>query len=131
MSARACVLCGRRAHDDHHLTGRRLDPQLSLPHCHDHHELVHDDWNTAGVPAKSRGRDDDDEDDPRTLLLDALYLRLRRLGMWLGLLAEAGVLRPITEALASALAQWADELADFTASLDAQCPSWRHLSAGR
>ncbi len=124
MSARSCIICGRPAADDHHLTGRALDPALSLWHCHDHHELAHDDWNTAGVPAKNRQRDDRDEDSPPTVL-HALYLRLRRLAMWLGRLAEHGVFTPIAALLAAALARWATSLAQCIAGLDAHLPGWR------
>ncbi len=124
MSARVCIVCGRRAVDDHHITGSRLDPRLSFWHCHDHHELSHDDWNTAGVPAKNRQRDDTDDDQPPTVL-HALYLRLRRLAMWLGRLAEHGVFEPIAGRLAAALARWARSLAACIAGLDAHVPGWR------
>src|SRR5215218_1398349 len=109
MTAGACVICGQPAVDDHHLTGSRLDPALMLPHCHDHHELVHDDWNTAGVPAKNRRFNDSDDDQPPTVL-HALYLRLRRLALWLARLHEGGVFQPVSGRLASALALWAIEL---------------------
>lgn len=125
MSARACIICGRKAADDHHLTGRRLDPPLSLWHCHDHHELVHDDWNTAGVPAKNHQEDDTDEDAPPTVL-HALHLRLARLAMWLGRLAEHGVFEPIAGLLAAALARWASGLARCITALDDQLPGWQH-----
>lgn len=128
MNARVCIICGRRASDDHHVTGRSLDPQLSFWHCHDHHELAHDDWNTAGVPAKKRQRDDRDEDAPPTVL-HALVFRLRRLAMWLGRLAEAGVFEPIAAALASALARWAAELEACIQSLDARLSGWRAVLA--
>ncbi len=127
MNARVCVICGRRASDDHHVTGRSLDPQLSFWHCHDHHELLHDDWNTADVPAKNRQRDDRDGDAPPTLL-HALVFRLRRLAMWLGRLAEAAVFEPIANPLACALARWAVELEAFIVGLDAQLPGWRAVS---
>jgi len=129
MTARTCILCGRRAADDHHLTGARLDPQLMLPHCHDHHELAHDDWNTAGVPAKARQRNDQDEETTPTAL-HALYLRLRRLAMWLGRLAEHGVFEPIAGLLAATLAGWATELAAVIDRLDGRVPGWRTAAAG-
>lgn len=124
MNARVCVICGRPAADDHHVTGHSLDPQLSFGHCHDHHELLHDDWNTAGVPAKSRARDDRDEDAPPTVL-HAVYLRLTRLALWLGRLAQQGVFEPIAGKLAAALARWARSLAACIAALDAHVPGWR------
>ncbi len=124
MSARSCIVCGRPAADDHHLTGARLDPELALPHCHDHHELAHDDWNTAGVPAKDRQYNDQHEETAPTVL-HALYLRLRRLAMWLGRLAEHGVFAPIAGLVAAALARWASALAGCIAGLDAHLPGWR------
>lgn len=127
MNARVCLICGRNAHDDHHVTGRSLDPQLSFWHCHDHHELLHDDWNSAGVPAKDRQRDDRDGDTTPTVL-HALVLRLRRLAMWLGRLAEAGVFEPVAAALAYALARWATELEACIHRLDAQVSGWRAVS---
>jgi hypothetical protein len=99
MSARTCIVCGRPPDVEHHLTSSRLDPALLLPHCHDHHELIHDDWNTAGVPAKNRNRTDEDEDHPPTFL-HGLYPRLRRLALWLGRLDEAGLFQPVAGLLA-------------------------------
>lgn len=126
MSAPRCVVCGRPADDDHHLTGARLDPYLQLPHCHDHHELNHDDWNTAGVPAKNRGRGDQDDDQPATFL-HGLYRRLRRLAMFLGRLAERGVFWPLSTLLAAALAGWALGLRRCIEALDAGVPGWWDL----
>src|SRR5829696_6353771 len=125
MTAGLCVICGQPAVVDHHLTGWRLDPALMLPHCHDHHELVHDDWNTAGVPAKNRRFNDSDDDQPPTVL-HGLYLRLRRLGLWLGRLAEDGVWQPVTGLLAAAVSRWATSLERCIGGLDASVPSWRH-----
>ena len=125
MTAGLCVICGQPAVDDHHLTGSRLDPPLMLPHCHDDHELAHDDWNTAGVPAKNRRLNDSDDDQPPTVL-HALYLRLRRLALWLGRLAEHGVWQPVSGLLAAALARWAGGLERCINGLDETAPSWRH-----
>lgn len=126
MSARACVVCGRPAADDHHLTGSKLDPDLTLPHCHDHHELNHDDWWTAGVGAKRPKARNDDEDTPATFL-HGLYLRLRRLAMFLGRLVEAGLFLPLSSLLASALAGWAVRLRGCIDALDAGKPGWADL----
>jgi hypothetical protein len=123
MSARTCIVCGRSADDDHHLTGSVLDPMLLLPHCHDHHELMHDDWWTAGVGAKRR-RGVEMEPAPATFL-DGLYLRLRRLALWLGRLAEAS--RPISGPLAAAVAGWSTDLLRCLNALDAGWASWRDL----
>ena len=127
MTAGLCVVCGQPAVDQHHLTGWRLDPALVLPHCHDHHELAHDDWNTAGVPAKNRGWDDADQDEPPTML-HTLHLRLQRLSMWLGRLAERGLWQPVSGLLADALARWAAVLQRCINGLDSSVPSWRRAS---
>ena len=123
MSPRACVICGRHAADDHHITGRRLDPGLSFWHCHDHHELMHDDWNTSGVPSKSQKRDDDQHEPPTRL--HALHIAMQRLAMWLGRLHGAGVFQPLVGPLAEAVARWVAVLQGCIDGLDASQPGWR------
>lgn len=52
---RSCAICRRVGRWVwHHPTGtdavgRHLDPDLVIALCHDHHTLVHDDWNTLGI----------------------------------------------------------------------------------
>ena len=53
MELENCAICGGRAVDPHHLTGRgsdrlQLDPDLTAPLCHDDHELIHEDLRTEG-----------------------------------------------------------------------------------
>ena len=66
----------------HHLTGRDpqlryLDPHLTLPLCHDHHQLIHDDLRAAGV------------DDPRERSAERLCWveRVERRLRWLAIAA--------------------------------------------
>ena len=130
MTAGRCLLCGRPAVEDHHITGARLDPDLSFPHCHDHHELVHDGWWTAGVGAKRSPGSQLDQDQPETFL-HALYLRLRRAALWFGSLADRDVFAPIATRIAHALARWADLLQDAIDALDGSLPQWRAIPALR
>ncbi len=123
MNGRVCIVCGRAAQDDHHITGRQLDPNLSFWHCHDHHELMHDDWNTAGVPAKSQKRDDERQAPPTRL--HALMIALQRLSMWLGRLHAAGLFQPLVGPLAEAIARWPALLQGCIDGLDACQPGWR------
>jgi hypothetical protein len=123
MSTRACVVCGRPASDDHHVSGRQLDPELSFWHCHNHHELMHDDWNTAGVPAKSQKRDDDQHAPPTRL--HAIQTALQRLAMWLGRLHTADICTPLLGPLAAAVERWATILRGCIDALDASQPGWR------
>src|SRR4051812_34463577 len=104
MSAHVCIVCGRSASDDHHVSGRQLDQAFSFWHCHDHHELMHDDWNTAGVPAKSQKRDDDQLTPPTRL--HGMAIALQRLAMWLGRLHAAGNCGSVLGPLAAAVARW-------------------------
>ncbi len=115
-----CLLCGQPSVAQHHLTGRRLDPSLATPVCHDHHYFVHDDWWTHGVGAKPGN----DEQAPPTVL-HAMHLRLRRLAMFLGRLVELGLFRPLSDWLAEALSRWGDEMQSCVIRLDADGPSWR------
>jgi len=50
----ACVFCGGPSEYRHHPTGRDrsggyLDPDYTVPVCHDDHCLVHDDFQTLEV----------------------------------------------------------------------------------
>jgi len=128
VTAGRCLLCGRPAVEDHHITGGRLDPDLHFPHCHDHHELVHDGWWTASVGAKRPPGSQLDQDQPETVL-HALYLRLRRAALWFGHLANRDVFAPIATQIAGALARWADLLQDAIAALDLSQPQWRAIPA--
>jgi len=119
-----CIVCGAPAADDHHLVGARIDGELTAGHCHDHHELVHDDWWTGGVGAKRSLGSQVDQDQPATFLHRLLFA-LRRLAMWLGRLAERGLFLPVSESLAAALARWAAGLSQCIAALDAELPGWQ------
>lgn len=50
-----CLICGREGRWQlHHPTGRGadgeyLDPGFTVPLCHDHHTLVHDNLKTLGL----------------------------------------------------------------------------------
>jgi hypothetical protein len=52
---KACVFCGRLDRgQEHHPTAKDdndlyLDPDFTVPACHDHHTLVHDDYRTLGI----------------------------------------------------------------------------------
>ncbi len=131
MTAGKCVFCGRGTRIEHHITGRALDVNLAFPHCHNHHTWMHDDWFSAGAGAKALRveRSSVHQEDPEAVerpptVLHVLYLRLRRLGMWLGRLAAQGISPPLTEPLARSIAQWANALARCIAALDAHQPGW-------
>jgi hypothetical protein len=126
MSARLCLICRRPGEDYHHWTGDSLDPDLGFWLCHDHHELMNDDWNTADVPAK-RPRDGGEQQGPATFL-HGLQLRLCRLAMLMGRLAERGVFEPLTRALGVALARWASRLKTCLHALDEYAPGWQNAS---
>jgi hypothetical protein len=125
MSTR-CLICGAGECDGHHATGRApngryLDPDVKLPLCHDHHELVGDDWRTLGVGDRK----------PRNLpkqdlsLIEQVELRLRRAAVVAGRLAAEHPDWPWLAALARALKRWADELARHIAAQDRRDPDWR------
>ena len=124
MSRPPCIVCGRPSVEDHHVVGARVDGELAAPHCHDHHELMHDDWWTLRVGAKRTGKSNIDGDQPPTAL-HQLYLALRRTAAWLGRLAAQGLFQPLTGWLAAALARWAFALQLAIAALDAAVPEWR------
>jgi hypothetical protein len=113
-----CVLCARPSVDAHHVTQHGIDFELTLPLCHDHHEVVHDDWRGADVAADVA---------PETLL-HALQLGMERLAMIAGRAAATEALEPAREmlaALATWLAKWASRLIGAIAALDAGAPGWR------
>ena len=120
MSA-ACICCGRADPCRHHLTGRDgaeayLDPALWGRLCLSCHPLVHEDWNTAGVP---------DQLAPVSTF-HALELRLRRTAIFLARLAPSvpGPLGQFLAQLAEALVVWAVTLAATRAGEDGTLPPW-------
>jgi len=81
-----CAYCGSEDVTGHHITGRDtqlqyLDPRLTVPLCHDHHYLAHDDLRVAGVDDPAAGTS------PRLPFVERVELRLRRLAVALGRLA--------------------------------------------
>jgi len=126
MTRLPCTFCGRRSVDEHHVCGRQVDAALTFPHCHDHHELAHDDWWTAGVGAKRPSGSQQDLDEPPTVL-HLLHLALRRAGLWLGRLAANGLFEPLAAPFATALAGWAASLLEAMNALDAVFPQWSTL----
>jgi hypothetical protein len=124
-----CLICAQAAVAKHHLTARDhreryLDPRLTGPLCHDHHEFVGDDEYTLAdghVVDTSTG-------------LGRLEVRLTRLAVFLGTLADSPVLAglPVPLArfladLARHLAAWAGELAQSIQLLDRYQPGWRTI----
>lgn len=138
MSRPPCILCGRPSMEDHHVVGARVDGELTAPHCHDHHELVHDDWWTLvhddwwtlGVGAKRPRGSSVDADEPPTVL-HRLCLALRRAAAWLGRLAARGRFQPLTGWLAAALARWALALQLASPGWTPPCPSGEPLPGWR
>src|SRR5205823_13197345 len=126
---RLCLLCGRPADEDHHLTARvagdrspYLDPDLRLCVCHDDHQLFGDDQKRM-VDLEPNLRE-------RTTFLDWLEVRLRRLAAFGGRCAEAIVneaLKALVAVVAQHLDLWANELARVIAGLDRACPAWRTI----
>jgi len=119
-----CLLCGDPADDPHHVTGRGtdesyLDPELVSPLCHSGHELVGDDWRTAGVY----------EAGDRETSLELLELRLARLGMFFGRLAKhvPGPLGAFLALVGLHLARWRAGLAGAIVALDRDSPGWRDI----
>ena len=123
MSER-CAYCGGKHPLTHHATGRDhqlryLDPSLTIPLCHDHHQLVHDDLRAAGV------------DDPQTRaairlsFVERVEVRLRRLAVAIGRLASMFPGVTFLAHLAERLKRWADELSWDLAARDARDPGWR------
>ena len=124
MNRPPCAFCGRRSVDEHHVCGHCVDAELTFPHCHDHHELLHDDWWTAGVGAKRASGSQQDLDLPATKL-HRLYLALRRAALWLGRLAANGLFEPLAGQFAAALGRWAADLLAVMTVLDSALPQWR------
>lgn len=119
MSAR-CVWCGAQASRRHHPTGRDyagqyLDADLTVPGCHDCHELVHDDRRTLSTQEPSAALS----------WFDRMELRLRRGASDLARLAERHPQNPWIASFAAWLLRWADELAAGLRALDARVPGWR------
>jgi len=114
-----CAFGDEPAELRHHPTGRDehgryLDPDLTLPACHDDHTFVHDDWRDLGIEAVER---------PLTFF-DRVETRLRRLATNCRRMDPAGV-NPFWTKLAAALVRWADEIARGTRRLDERDPGWR------
>jgi hypothetical protein len=121
-----CLRCGDAACRGHHPTGRGpdtryLDPDLTFPSCHDDHELYHDDWRTLGIDDSQRRNDPEQ----RLAFIERVALRLRRLAVTAGRLAETYPQAKWLAAGARALKRWADELAWFISALDRRDPGWR------
>jgi hypothetical protein len=117
-----CVDCGAPAEDGHHPTGRGadlsyLDPWFKVGHCHDDHELVHDDLRSAGLEVAPAGNS----------FLAELELGLRRVGLFLGRLPGVAVLGDLLVMLARWCASKADGLRLVITALDAGAPGWRLL----
>jgi hypothetical protein len=113
-----CVICGRPSVDYHHVTQRQIDPDVVLPLCHDHHELMGDDWHTAGIPPETEA----------PTVLHQLELGLRRWAMLIGRAAVHPLLAPaapLLRVLAAWMAKWAARLRACIAGLDQACPEWR------
>jgi hypothetical protein len=123
MSVR-CAYCDAEGAMRHHLTGRDpqlryLDPRLTLPLCHDHHQLIHDDLRVVGVddPATGTSR--------RLPFVERVEWRLRRLAVALGRLARALPDWRWLGTLAASAKRWADELAWDIRVRDTRDPGWR------
>jgi hypothetical protein len=122
-----CLICGAKATTAHHPTGRDplnayLDPMFTVPACHDHHTLAHDDWFTLGVPEPNRGARSKPE---RLTYVERVEWRLRRLAAGAGRLAAAFPEHAWIARLAECLKCWADELARDIAARDRRDPYWR------
>lgn len=119
MSAR-CIGCEAHASRRHHPTGRDfaeeyLDADLTVPVCHDDHELIHDDRRTLGT-----------QEPPAPLSwFERVELRLRRIAGDLARLAELHPDKGWLPRCARWLLRWADELANGLRAMDARDPGWR------
>lgn len=112
MSSRPnCLFCEQPAEQRHHPTGRSWDPEVTVPVCHDHHMLVHDDWWTAGVGPNSV---------PPTWL-HVFAITALRWAMIIGRLADDDVVPDLLRPLAAWLAKGANCLKLVIEALD------RHL----
>jgi hypothetical protein len=117
-----CPLCERPRQRRHHVTGRGadgryLDRKAVIGLCHDHHELIGDDWRTAGA---------DDEKADETFL-GSLELRLDRAAMLAGRVAQEAPppFSWVFQVIATLLASWAASLAGSLTVLDRYSPGWR------
>ncbi|MGA2165215.1 MAG: hypothetical protein ABSH36_12195 [Solirubrobacteraceae bacterium] len=121
-----CLYCAGDNALRHHPTGRDnqgsyLDSGLMLPFCHDHHELIHDDWRTLDIQDSDSG----ERSAPRLSLVERVELRLRRLAATAGRIAAAFPRCAWIGELARSFKRWADELACFIAALDRRDTEWR------
>jgi hypothetical protein len=124
-----CLICAEQAVAKHHPTARDnddryRDPRLRAPLCHDHHEFVGDDEYTLA---------DGHQTDTSTEL-GRLEVRLTRLAVFLGTLADSpaltGLPAPLARFLvdlAEHLAEWARGQAQSIALLDRYQPGWRTI----
>jgi hypothetical protein len=115
-----CPITGQRPERSHHLTGRgsdgqQLDDELTAPVSHNAHELVHEDLRNAGIDKRLE----------MDSVPERLERRLRRVGLFLGRVAESVPPFSWMLALARACQHWADELGGWVYRLDATCPGWR------
>lgn len=107
----------------HHPTGKDaagqyLDPQYKAGLCHDHHELVHDDWHTHEI---ADGVD-------RSTFLEWLQLSMSRLAVTVGRIAGPSPQDPLRGFLAQLAAWFARSAARLGVAIDAldrTCPTWR------
>jgi hypothetical protein len=122
VSAR-CLRCGAAGLSRrHHPTGKDeqgdyLDPEFTLDHCHDCHELIHDDWHTAGLADEAQAT-------PQPAIV-RLELGLRRLAVMLARHAEAQPTNSLWPILARLAAKWAAVVAHTVRRWDERDPDWR------
>jgi hypothetical protein len=96
------VVCDRQGNwQHHHPTGTDwnrdyLDPDFTVPLCHDHHTLIHDDWGILGVEEVDEPLDGS----------EVVALRLRRLAITLARVDGDDLVK----SLAATLPGWADLL---------------------
>ena len=120
---KACAVCGRVGlWDEHHLTGvdhngEYLDPEMTVPLCHDHHELIGDDTKTLNIEVP---------DSPLTEI-EKVALRLRRLSVSLARIGSGMDPQPIISVLLEPLTTWADTLGGAVKRLDQGLPEWRQI----
>lgn len=101
-----CALCPKPAVHLHHLSGRdpnhlRLDPDLKIPLCFNHHVLVHNLLRGQGIDVPGRA--------PWIGPADAMAFRLKRLAVMFGLYADRHD-DPIWPLLAVHHREWGDLL---------------------
>ncbi len=118
-----CAVCGRQGRREHHPTGtdeegRYLDPKMTVPLCHDHHYLLHDDTKTLDIETPT---------EPLTEV-DVAVLRLRRTAATLARIGAGIDPQPIIHMLIGPMTRWADDLDRLSERLDAQYPGWRQVA---